>query len=399
MLDAAAFAAPGPLAFIRAGDVWVHDFAMGRTARLTTDGRNHSPKWSPTGEWLAFLREGQAWVMRADGSAPAFLADTGDWNATLTWSPDGEAVAVESAAIFRREPGPVWKKQASGVSGRVVWRPEGQEWIDGAMRIGTGPALVPNPPGPLIPAAWSGKEILYWAAPEVSASLLADGLQLFVVSVNGGTPRAIGGASLLYPDFVAMAPGRGKMALVAGSGRESYQDKYIAVFDFATATLRRLTPETEAAISPDWSPDGKRLTFVASHDYGPEGLAKPHRVITPNGQVRVVPPGSRVGVSFDQSQETLRGRRVWLMNSDGTGRAPLTSDAPVREERPLWSSDGREILFVRMDPSDATSLWLADTGGGLPHKIADGLSLPKAPQPATAFYGHVRWEQFFDWRR
>jgi Tol biopolymer transport system component len=96
--------APGSVAFIRDGDVWVQDLTRGGpSARLTNDGRNHSPRWSPTGDWLAFLKEGQAWVIRPDGSAAAFLADTGEWSSTLEWSPDGNALAVESAGIFRLE--------------------------------------------------------------------------------------------------------------------------------------------------------------------------------------------------------------------------------------------------------------------------------------------------------
>jgi dipeptidyl aminopeptidase/acylaminoacyl peptidase len=369
-LAGAAFAASSSLAFIREGDLWVQDLANGTSARLTNDGRNHSPKWSPTGEWLAFLKESQAWVIRPDGSAAAFLADSGEWSSRLEWSPDGKALTVESAGVFRLEGGGVWRKQENA-----------------------------RAPDRLIPAAMSGNQILYWANPENSASLMADGLPLFSVPVEGGPWRATGATTLVYGDFVAVEPGRGKAALVDGGGREAWQDKRITIFDFATGALTRLTPETEVAISPDWSPDGRRIAFAASHDYGPEQSALPHRVIAPNGAVRDVPPGARVGVSFEQSRATLRGRRIWLMNPDGGGRVQLTNDAQYRDERPLWSSDGTQILFARIDQSGGMSLWTISAGGSQLRMVAESLSIPKRPLFPTEYYGHIRWEQFFDWRR
>jgi len=406
-----AASSPGSIAVIREGDLWVQDLGHGTSARLTNDGRNHSPKWSPTGEWLAFLKESQAWVIRADRSAAAFLGDTGEWNSALEWSPDGKALAVESSGIFRLESGAVWRKQEiARVPGRVLWRPQGQDWVDGAMTIGNGLSLVPNAPGPLIPAAWigNGKQILYWAAPEVSASILADGLPLFTVNVEGGAARATGAGTLLYNDFTAVAPGGEKVALVGGGDREAWQDKHISIFSLATGALTRLTPDREVAVSPDWSPDGRRIAFVSSHDYGPEESARSHRVITPNGTVRDVPPGARAGVSFEQSQATLRGRRIWLMNPDGSGRVQLTNDAQYRDERPLWSSDGTQILFARIDPSGAMSLWTIGADRSLLRMVAEGLSAPKRAltpsQPQWTwlpweYYGHIRWEQYFDGRR
>ena len=104
----------GTLAYIQGGDVWVKELPDGEPKRLTTDGRNRSPRWSPSGDWLAFYkgnspsavsREGdQVWVIRKSGiSAQAFP------NCSLDWSPasdtllctltDGRpsAVAVDAA--------------------------------------------------------------------------------------------------------------------------------------------------------------------------------------------------------------------------------------------------------------------------------------------------------------
>ena len=45
------------------------------------------------------------------------------------------------------------------------------------------------------------------------------------------------------------------------------------------------------------------------------------------------------------------------MNADGTEAHRLTTDARYRDESPHWTSDGRYILFLRMDNQNRTSLW------------------------------------------
>jgi hypothetical protein len=73
------------------GDAWVRDLVTGKTTRLP----GGEPEWSPTGEWLLVLEEDvddlavAAAVVRPDGSDERVLGS--GWNAT--WSPDGQEVA------------------------------------------------------------------------------------------------------------------------------------------------------------------------------------------------------------------------------------------------------------------------------------------------------------------
>jgi hypothetical protein len=58
----------GKLAYVQGGDIRVKALPDGEPLRLTTDGQNREPRWSPSGEWLAFRKgDDQVWVMRADG--------------------------------------------------------------------------------------------------------------------------------------------------------------------------------------------------------------------------------------------------------------------------------------------------------------------------------------------
>jgi len=91
--------ADGLIAFVRHGDIYTinpQSLMPGATVRrLTRDGRDSGPRWSPDGKQLAYLDRGNLWIMRADGShkrqitsrAPAYT------DARPTWSPNGRYLA------------------------------------------------------------------------------------------------------------------------------------------------------------------------------------------------------------------------------------------------------------------------------------------------------------------
>lgn len=48
-----AFFALGKITYVKSGDLWVMAVPDGEPRRLTELGDAHSPRWSPSGEWLA----------------------------------------------------------------------------------------------------------------------------------------------------------------------------------------------------------------------------------------------------------------------------------------------------------------------------------------------------------
>ncbi len=55
--------------------LWLLDPATGRQRPLTTGAPAASPRWTPDGQGLYFLREGQVWRLRLDGGEPERITD------------------------------------------------------------------------------------------------------------------------------------------------------------------------------------------------------------------------------------------------------------------------------------------------------------------------------------
>jgi hypothetical protein len=94
-------------------------------------------------------------------------------------------------------------------------------------------------------------------------------------------------------------------------------------------------------------------------------------------------------------------RRIWVANTQGESQLQqLTDDPAYRDERPLWSADGSRLLFARLDAEGRASLWLIPAAGGESRRVVDELT--PLPGPASGwfgYYGHVDWDQLFDWWR
>src|SRR5256885_16405756 len=62
--------------------------------------RSFDPRWSPTGQRIAFTstRDGnpEIYVMNADGSAQTRLTNNPGADANPSWSPDGQRIALET---------------------------------------------------------------------------------------------------------------------------------------------------------------------------------------------------------------------------------------------------------------------------------------------------------------
>ena len=219
-------------------------------------------------------------------------------------------------------------------------------------------------------AGWSADSqyVLFWLDPQFANSVMNDALPLYSVAVSGGEARRLP-FGLRYGELWEAAPSGEVIAMTEGGDRFTYTLKRIALVDVATGATTYLTDRDTAALQPAWSPDGRQIAFASQPDKG------------------------MVGGDGNELTKLEADRRIWVMNSDGSDKRQLTDDPEYRDERPLWSRDGSQILFVRLDGEMRASLWPVSSSGGEPQQVV-------ALQDVEPDGGRsIGWDNLFDWWR
>lgn len=396
-LPPAPHAPAGQVAYIQDGDLRVKPLG-GQALRLTDAGGFSSPAFSPSGDWILARKGAELWTVRADGSARVRLPITGS-SVFVAWSPTADRIAYRTddriGVLLPDGAGDTRLVQLARDEhvSRIAWSPDGA-FIGYDTRV-FGPGTKPSPasirrvpaaggepqdlyttppsdlPECLIMAGWSadGASALFWPTASCSASLLADGTSLMSVPAAGGAPQELVKWMLVHPEYLAVSP-TGAIAVTQGAGRTSWTDKQIAVVPAGDGAPRVISPAKMAATNAVWSPDGKRLAFVAMPDAGPE-----------------------LG-GGEKTKAALAARHIWLANADGAELRQVTTNAAYRDEAPVFTADGEHLLFVRMTPDGAASLWLTPVAGGTPEQVAE----IDPPEGWMGFYGRIEWSAKFTFR-
>ncbi|TAK32809.1 MAG: hypothetical protein EPO21_14535 [Chloroflexota bacterium] len=402
----------GRLAFVRGGDIWVQDLPDGKAVRLTQDGRNDTPLWSPSGEWLAF-RKGvttaglyQLWIARATGTdARSIDIVRSGMGRQIDWSPVEDRIAyisrnglyvVDVDGGTPRELVAPSPRLGAGVES-LAWSPDGQ-WVAMEKRDLEGsskPEQGQTPPRPTAQGLWrakadgsaiesvylnpdpvqtqsylagwspDGQFLLFWQGQQMSGSFLADGAPLMRVPITGGIPVQLT-KMLARLDFLTWAPDGQKLALVDGTYRSTWHRKTIAVATLFGG-LEGISGADRTDIFPTWSPDGRSIAYTSAPAVATDG--------------------------GNDAKQAGGQRRIWVMAPDGSGKHQLTDDARFQDERPRWSADGDHLLFARLEGEQA-QLWLMRADGSDLKQVVDELT----PSPGWfGYYGYIEWGQLYDW--
>lgn len=390
----------GTLGFVRSAGLWIRSLPDGEPKLLGRGARIESPRFSPSGKWIAYSQAGRPRVVSTENgegrqlstaeaatqwlqdrdelllespSGLSLFAAANGWNAPVAKlegaclpvliSSNGKEIVYSDAIVKGRGPGGEPMR-----TGRLCWRP--LSGGTGRIQVLTSKYLVAQ-----ILFGWSRStgDIIFWEDPDFSGSVMADGLELFRIPAAGGSPSSLGVSTLVRREVVAFSPTQDRIALMAGDGRESWENKRVAVVDLENRRTRYLTEQSMVAVSPAWSPRGDRIAFSAA-------------------------PGPTIG-GGDEARRLLAQRRIWVADAGGSTRPrQLTHNARYRDEEPMWSQDGGQILFARLDSINNKSLWLMRADGSDLAQVAGPLS-GSGNDAWFGFYGYVDWRSTMDWFR
>jgi len=417
--------------------------------RLTSDPRAEcSPAWSPDGRHIAFCREGEVVVVPALGGPERVVArPSADWIpdhalGCVSWFPDGSAIAavghpVRSGPNGSGYPGGVFAIFGVSLTTGHTWpltfpadrtlgdagpkiSPDGRQLA--FLRSNTvdfdqpqlfsvalsSDKLPSGKPVPLVgdevlsgPREWIGTGLAW--LPDSRTVLFAQRGRLWAVPVPSGTPRLLPLSSSRPSSLSTARTGRLvfvneifdlDILRVPGPSNHSIASKNESPVPFITST----SPDT----NPQYSPDGKRITFTSMrggglqiwvcNSDGSNPFQLTHFAVNA-ASPRWSPDGRYI--AFD-SQEAGQGD-IYIVPADGGPARRFTLD-DSEEDRPSWSRDGHWIYFAS-NRTGQFQLWKAPFPSGMPVRVTQDWGVEAIESPDGKFVYYAKVDQAGIWRQ
>lgn len=394
----------GELAFVSR-----HRLYLLRTSGLTgvpLSGRATRPAWSPDGRWLVVTTSPappksdpyadeptSVWLVSQAGKPLRKVTPGGAHDATATWSPRADRVAVTyrtdrryHAVVVDASGRTTRLAEAVNISG-LAWSPDGRRIALGLSRF-VRPAtrgswrseilvmsatarhahsVARDRGGLYVIADWwpDGGGVMAWMDPMGSGSIRADGLPLYDFDVDGGR-RRLTTSMLTYPAWLATSRPHDEVALIAGGDRElTGANKHVVVC--APRHCRSIPqPKNLVSFDPTWTTSG-RLAVVRD------------RAIPATDNNGGFGPAFSDRVDGSGGIDIVRGAKADpIAGGDGA-------------TAPVWGRDG-SILMVRNH-----AVWLRPTGEAAARRIAGPVDAAGPFNQADPYYGFVNWRDSFAW--
>ncbi len=374
-----------------AADIWVVNFKTGVSRRLTTDEANDTnPRWSPDGSKIAFIsgRSGtpQVWMIPMDGGEARQLTEISTGAAGVKWSPTGTHLAFtsdvyadcvsDSCNKARNE-----EREESQVKARVIeellyrhwnhWKED--KWshlfvvpVEGGDPVDMTPGARDCPPislggGEDYDFSPDGKEICYCLNPDPVVAVSTNN-DLFVLSLDGGTPRPITKDNRANDHSPAYSPDGRYIAYLAMERPGFEADRrQLVLYDRKTGERRNLTAGWDRSISQFvWAPNGSRL-YVAAVDRGRRNI---YSVSVKRGEVKeLVRGGYLTNVRVTADGKNL----VYCHQAMNHPVDVYTATVKGKKVRPLTRVNEDTLKGIEMNPME--EFWFAGAKGDSVHGL------------------------------
>ena len=331
-----------------------------------TNAKVEQFRFSPDGRQIAYVssKNGSSdiWVMNADGSHARAITDAHpEAEADPQWSPDGQWIAYVTRHCGTDCWTDIFMTKADGSTAPIDltygrggphprWTPDGQSIVfvryygdNGFSQVGIVPAKIPY-------GRPQVKFLTDWPANAGEPQVSPDGKWIAMtttfserpghppvsgiwrVPIEGGRPRLL----VANADTPQWSPDGTKLAFVAADG----EWRNIGVLDVTSGARTMLTRDVWDNGNPKWSPDGESIAFVANKQWNLHLM----RVSSRGGASQQLT--DRPGVTAGWEGSNVRG----------TFR---------------WAPDGQSIVYTYMNHARASDLWQIPAGGGNPRQLTN----------------------------
>ena len=317
------------------------------------------PQISPDGSRVVYERRGmdimkdrktsRLWLKSTDGQTHYKLTDRDVNESSPVWSPDGSRIAfVSSAEDNGSEIYVYWLAQdkmarltqLEGSPSGLSWSPDGKQLAFSMKVAAKQPSLV-SPPAKPEGAEWADHPRVTTRLKHESdgSGYIEPGFRhLFVIPAEGGTARQITTGDLQFGSSPVWTQDGASLVFSANLSEDweyDFRNSEIYKVDISSGKVTALTDRNGPDSSPAISPDGGQILYTG----------------------------------FDDKVQTYQVRKMYVMNTDGSGKEeiPLNLDRSVSS--PSWAADGNGFYFMYDDQGN-TKIAYANMRGK--HNVVTG---------------------------